>query len=132
LWALAQLFVEETLNMKKGRIDAIKQFADKLADWISQKRDRNLYRALTYEPPWELRRRLLRAQREGLPLGLDEYATVWLHEDDTRADENLVRDLVCVRVVERLHEVNYFDNHPEDRLGAGDDSDETAAKEEEA
>ncbi len=132
LWALAQLFVEETLSMKKGRIDAIKQFADKLADWISQKRDRNLYRALTYEPPWELRRRLLRAQREGLPLGLDEYATVWLHEDDTRADENLVRDLVCVRVVERLHEVKYFDNHPEERLEAGDDSDETVAKEEEA
>ena len=51
--------------MKKGRIEAIKQFGDKLANWISQKRDRNLYRALTYDSPWELRQRLLRAQREG-------------------------------------------------------------------
>lgn len=131
LWALAELFVQEVLGMRKGRIEAIKQFGDKLANWITEKRDRNLYRALTIEPPWELRQRLLRAQRGGLPLGLDEYAAVWLHEDDSRANENLVRDLVCIRVVERLYELKYFDSHPEDRLESSDDSDARPAKEEE-
>jgi len=130
MWALAELFLREVLRMRKTRVEAIKQFADKLADWISQKHDRNLYRALAYERVWELRQRLLRAQRDGLPFGLDEYATVWLHEDDSRPDENLVRDLVCIRVVERLYELKYFDSHPEDRLENNDDSDTSPAKEE--
>jgi hypothetical protein len=116
--------------MRKARVEAIKQFADKLADWISQKHDRNLYRALAYERPWDLRQRLLRAQRDGLPFGLDEYAAVWLHEDDSRSDENLVRDLVCIRVVERLYELKYFDSHPEDRVENSDDGDGSPAKEE--
>lgn len=130
MWALAELFLQEVLSMRKARVEAVKQFADKLADWISQKHDRNLYRALAYERLWDLRQRLLRAQRDGLPFGLDEYAAVWLHEDDSRSDENLVRDLVCIRVVERLYELKYFDSHPEDRLENNDDSDTSAAKEE--
>jgi len=130
MWALAELFLQEVLTMRKARVEAIKQFADKLADWISQKHDRNLYRALAYERPWDLRQRLLRAQRDGLPFGLDEYAAVWLHEDDSRSDENLVRDLVCIRVVERLYELKYFDSHPEDRVENSDDGDGSPAKEE--
>ncbi len=116
--------------MRKGRIEAIKQFADKLANWIKEKRDRNLYRALAYDSPWELRQRLLRAQRDGLPLGLDEYAAVWLQEDDSRADESLVRDLVCIRVVEQLYQLKYFESHPEDRLEATDDGDLAPANKE--
>ncbi len=65
-------------------------------------------------------RTLLRAQRDGLPFGLDEYAAVWLHEDDSRADESLIRDLICIRVVEKLYETKYFDEHPEDNLPAAD------------
>lgn len=106
--------------MKKGRIEAVRHFADKLAGWIQNKRDRGLYRSLAFDRPWELRQTLLRAQRDGLPFGLDEYATVWLHEDDSRADESLIRDLVCIRVVEKLYEAKYFDEHPEDKLPAGE------------
>ncbi len=54
---------------------------------------------------------------ERLLFGLDEYARVWLHED---GDEFLVRDLVAIRVVERLAEIGYFNEHPEEeaeRLG---------------
>jgi CRISPR-associated protein Cst1 len=131
LWALAELFVQEVLGMRKGRIEAIKQFGDKVANWINEKRDRTLYRALAYDSPWELRQRLLRAQRDGMPLGLDEYATVWLHEDDSRADESLVRDLVCIRVVEQLYELKYFESHPEDRLETTNDGGLTPANKEE-
>jgi hypothetical protein len=132
LWALAELFVQEVLGMRKGRLEAIKQFGDKLANWINDKRDRPLYRSLAYDSPWELRQRLLRAQRDGMPLGLDEYAAVWLHEDDSRADESLVRDLVCIRVVEQLNTLKYFDSYPEDQLQATDDSDLTLANREDS
>ena len=102
--------------MKKGRVEAIRQFADKLTEWISSKNDRQLYRSLAYDPPWDLRRRLLRAQQKGLPLGLDEYAKVWLSDEEGRIDEGLIRDLVCLRVVEQLQARDYFKEHPEDTL----------------
>lgn len=122
LWALAELFAREVLGMRKGRIEAIRQFADKLALWIRDKHDKRLYNALAREHPRELRQKLLRAQRDGMPLGLDEYATVWLHEDDGgRADEGLIRDLVCLRVVERLNELGYFTAHPEEVLSSTTD-----------
>jgi hypothetical protein len=93
--------------MKQARIDAIRGFADKLAQWIYDKNDRKLQRGLFMTRDLrDLRRQMLRAQSAStggtLLFGLDEYATVWLHED---GDQYLVRDLVCIRVVERLHEL---------------------------
>jgi CRISPR-associated protein Cst1 len=116
-WGLARLFLEEVLGMNKGRIEAIRGFADKLAAWVVAKHDRKLLRALSYEKMWGLRSALLRAQRESagsaLLFGLDEFATVWLHED---GDQYLVRDLVCLRVIEELHKRGYFNEHPEEAL----------------
>jgi len=106
-WALADLFLREVMGMKQARIDAIRGFADKLAQWIYHKNDRKLERALfTARELRDLRRQMLRAQgasaESTLLFGLDEYATVWLHED---GDQYLARDLVCIRVVEKLHEL---------------------------
>jgi hypothetical protein len=65
---------------------------------------------------------LRRVQRESasgeILFGLDEYRDVWLHDD---GDAYLVRDLVCIRVVERLHGLGYFASHPEDALTPGDE-----------
>lgn len=113
-WALASLFLEEVLSMTKGRIEAIRSFADKLAAHIQAKKDKKLFKALTYRKLHEVRSSLRRAQLETPGLfGLDEYATVWLHED---GNEFLVRDLVCIRLVEKLHELGYFRENPEDEL----------------
>jgi hypothetical protein len=54
-----------------------------------------------------------------LLFGLDEYATVWLHDD---RDAYLIRDLICIRVVEKLHEHGWFKQHPEDALDKDTDS----------
>jgi CRISPR-associated protein Cst1 len=115
LWALAELFLKEVMGMKAARIDTIKKFADKLADWIASKNDKKLYRSLMIERVSELRRGLRRIQQEGakggdLLFGLDEYAAVWLHED---GDEWLVRDLICIRVVETLCQKKFFDANPD-------------------
>jgi CRISPR-associated protein Cst1 len=120
-WALTDLFLTEVLAMKPERIERIRNFSDKLASRIHGKNDRRLLNALTYDKLYEIRRALLRAQRESasgdLLFGLHEYAAVWLSED---GDEYLVRDLVCLRVIERLHELGYFAAHPEDNVDTGE------------
>ncbi len=116
-WALAKMFLSEVLGMKDARIEAIRSFADKIAEHISRTRDKRLFRSLAYDPLHEVRNALLAAQRRTAPdrllFGLDEYATVWLHED---GDEFLVRDLLTIRVVERLAELGYFKSNREDAL----------------
>ncbi len=116
-WLLAALFLEEVLGMKAGRIEAVKAFGDKLAGYIERTNDKKLYRSLLFDRLHEVRLALLQAQRKSasdrLLFGLDEYAQVWLHED---GDEFLVRDLVAIRVVERLAEVGYFKEHPEEKI----------------
>lgn len=114
-WALADLFLKEVLTMKAARVDAIRAFADKLAAWIEAKNDRKLYRSLVMEKHSRVRQELLRVQREsavgGTALfGLDEYATVWLHED---GDEWLVRDLLTIRTIESLADSGYLQAHKE-------------------
>jgi hypothetical protein len=130
-WALAELFLKEVMGMKAARIEAVRAFADKLATRIHEKGDGKLFKSLAFDKPRELRHRLLAVQRESakdaLLFGLDEYATVWLHED---GDEWLVRDLVCIRVVERLHELGYFAEHPEEVLDEAPDQDEKDEDEE--
>ena len=72
--------------MKAARIESIKKFADKLADWIAGKNDKKLYKSLMLKKVQNLRRSLCQVQQDGakggnLLFGLDEYAAVWLHED---------------------------------------------------
>ncbi|MBI4917062.1 MAG: hypothetical protein HY825_14565 [Acidobacteria bacterium] len=104
-WALADLFLREVMGMKQARIDAVREFADRVAQWIHERNDRRLERALfTARGNSEVRHALMRAQRESgaagrLLFGLDDYARVFLHED---RDEALIRDLVCIRLAERL------------------------------
>jgi CRISPR-associated protein Cst1 len=113
-WALAALFLREVLGMNDGRIKAIRGYADKLATWICEKRDKKLLNAILFEKLSELDHRLRAAQlasaKGTLLFGLDEHRNVWLHED---GDRYLVRDLISIRVVEVLHEAKWFAENPE-------------------
>lgn len=132
---LAKLFLEEVLGMKKARIEAIREFADRLAEWINGKNDKRLFNALARERPWELRQRLLQVQRTSaeskLLFTLDDYARVWLHEEDGKSDESLVRDLICIRVVEKLHEAQWFSDNPDVVIEETDDGQPAKADTEE-
>jgi CRISPR-associated protein Cst1 len=115
MWRLAELFLTEVMGMKTGRTETIKKFADKLAHWIAEKNDKRLYRSLMMDRGSELRRVLRLVQQESAKVGtvlfgLDEYASVWLHEE---AGDWLVRDLICIRVVEKLAEKKFFDQNPD-------------------
>lgn len=115
-WPLTELFLKEVIGMDERRVEAIRAFADKLAEYIRGRNDRQLFRSLVYSRrPRDLRSSLVRAQREEarannqLLFGMDEYIQVFEAEDNLgRLDWSLVRDLLSIRVTERLHAAGFL------------------------
>ena len=116
-WGLTELFLREVLGMTKQRIERIKDFADRLAGFIAEMNDRRLFRDVVFSNrSWVLRTALTRAQRREahdknlLLFGLDDYLGAFEADDAARFDNwDLVRDLISIRLVETLHERNFFD-----------------------
>ncbi len=116
-WQLTALFLEKVLGMNKERIDLIKEFATRLAELIHEHNDRRLFRELVFTAgEWQYRAILTKVQmqyakdRGKLALGFDEYVDVFLTtEPDSRSVWSLVRDLISIRLVERLFELKFFD-----------------------
>ncbi len=115
-WTLASLFLKEVFGMEQKRVDAIRSFADRLAQQIQRRNDRGLFRSLVYSKrPWELRNALTKAQRNEfrenreLLFGLDEYLDVFEAEDNVgKYDWSLTRDLISIRLIEQLHRSGYL------------------------
>lgn len=115
-WELTDLFLKEVLGMSPDRISRIRDFADGLAKYIQTRNDAPFFRRITYARyPWILRGELVKAQRNeflkgsDLLFSLDEYIAVF-EGDDTAgvADWSLVRDLICIRLVEQLHKEGWL------------------------
>lgn len=115
-WKLTELFLTEVVGMDRTRLGKIRSFADRIAGYVADQNDRRLFNALLFQArkPGELRGALVKAQRSeakarnGLLFGLDDYYDVFEAEDAvgiTRWD--LVRDLIAIRVVEKLHELKW-------------------------
>lgn len=121
-WQLTALFLEKVLGMNKERIELIKEFATNLADLISEHNDKKLFQRLVFTAgEWQYRAILAKVQmqyakdRGKLALGFDEYVDVFLStEPGERHVWSLVRDLISIRLVERLFENQFFDR-PENR-----------------
>src|SRR5690606_8545499 len=118
-WQLTALFLERVLGMKKDRIELIKEFATRLADLIDEHNDKPLFRQLVFTGrEWEYRAILAKVQmqyardRGKLALGFDEYVDVFLSTDaDETYSWSLIRDLISIRLVERLFEKKFFDRN---------------------
>jgi len=116
-WQLTALFLQKVLGMNKERIELIKEFATRLADLVHQHNDQRLFRNLVFTAgEWQYRALLAKVQmqyakdRGKLALGFDEYVDVFLTtEPNERAIWSLVRDLISIRLVERLFELKFFD-----------------------
>jgi CRISPR-associated protein Cst1 len=115
-WKLTELFLTEVVGMDRSRLERIRTFADRIAVYIAEQNDRRLFNALLFQARklGELRGVLVKAQRteakvrNQLLFGLDDYYGVFEAEDAvgiTRWD--LVRDLVAIRVVEKLHDLKW-------------------------
>lgn len=115
-WSLTELFLKEVIGMEQQRIDAIRTFADRLAEHITTRNNKKLFRdVVRAEKAWELRNALAKAQRNEadqngrLLFGLDDYLAVFEADDSVgRTDWGLVRDLISIRLVEQLHASDFL------------------------
>lgn len=116
-WALGELFAKELLGMEEQRLKAIREFADKIADFVDRVNDRDLFKKFVYgSKQWEIRNALTKAQRNRarehneLLFGLDEYLNVFAADDAVgKFDWSLTRDLISIRIVEQLFHKKFFE-----------------------
>lgn len=110
LWDLTELFLKEVMSMDKTRIEHIRALGDRLADYVAAENDRRFFRAFYSEQNYTaLRNALLKAnanavRRNGQPLvSFDQFIEVFEEgEDIAYKDWKLARDLVLIRMIERL------------------------------
>jgi len=134
-WGLTDLFLKDVLGMNSERIERIRAFADMVATYIAEKNDKKFFKALTFsERPWVLRNQLEKAQRREfvennrLLFGFDDYVNVFEAEDDAGfADWSLVRDLICIRLVEQLYRAGWLT--PDDLKSDAASEEESQAEE---
>lgn len=130
-WELTTLFLTRVMGMNQNRLELIRNFADRLAELIDEHNDRGLFRGLVFTAgEWQYRALLTRVQRnyarekESLLFGLQEYLDMFLTDDEQdKVSWSLIRDLISIRLVERLFERNFFTRAGnEDVLGLAEES----------
>lgn len=115
-WPITARFLKGVLNMETRRIEEIRQLGDRLAEYVSKENDRRFFRNFFIEQRYPyFRTTLLKAnlawiQRGNPPLILlDPYITVFEEGDEVeRSDWRFARDLVLIRMVERLYESGWL------------------------
>lgn len=120
-WRLTDLFLREVIGMDGKRVEKVREFADKLAEYIWASKDKRLFRDLVFAgKSWEVRNALTKAQRNqakdqgNLLFGLQDYLDVFEADGAVGvSDWSLTRDLVSIRLVESLHGKGFFKENPE-------------------
>lgn len=109
-WGLTTLFLEMIMNIEKSRVQSIRDFADRLADYILN-HDARLYRDLYLaRRPHQLRQVIIsaanRAREKRLEslVPLDMFMEVFFVDDGVsyREDYYLAVDLLFIRIIEQL------------------------------
>lgn len=108
-WKLTDLFLKEVLHMETDRIEAIRAVADRLASYI-QTQDERLFKDLfNARNEYQLRTLLIKADKSAQPplFTLDEFVEAFFtttEKDTLRSDWSLARDLMVIRIIEKLYE----------------------------
>lgn len=108
-WTLTDLFLKEVLQMETDRIKAIRAVADRLASYI-QTQDERLFKDLfNARNEYQLRTLLIKADKNAQPplFTLDEFVEAFFtttEKDTLRSDWSLARDLMVIRIIEKLYE----------------------------
>ncbi len=120
-WKITQEFLKRMLHMEQDRINKMAQMGDVLAKYVSEENDKRFFQDFFREGRYEyFRSRLLKANlahvRRGNPpfLQFDPYIEVF--EEGTelaRPDWRLARDLVLIRMVEQLYQLDWFKKTPD-------------------
>ena len=115
-WDLTSLFLEKVLGMNKERVDAIRVFADRLADIIDTHNDKHLFKDMVFTAgEWQYRLILAKVQRRyahernELLFSFEDYLNIFLAiEAGERVNWSMIRDLISIRLVEQLFRKDFF------------------------
>ncbi len=121
-FGLTELFLRTVVGMDQRRIGRIRELGDRLAEHVHAENDRSFFRNfMVAQRPDHLRATLIRASvgriKKGAPplISFEPYVEVFEEgEDLPRFDWKLARDLVLIRMVERLYELGWIQSHKED------------------
>ncbi len=137
-WRITEVFLERILNMDKNRINRIREMGDHLADYICMQNDRRFFTAFYTEMRYEFfRNALIKANlahvKNSQPpiITFDSYLEVFEEgEEFARVDWKLARDLVFIRMVERLHTLEWLGKNKDalpDLSQSAEDNEETVS-----
>jgi CRISPR-associated protein Cst1 len=114
-WKITACFLRRIMNMDKERIEEIRKMGDCLAEYVRSQNDRHFFANFRARNYHHFRAALLRANlahvKRGNPpiITFEPYIEVFERaENDSRANWSLSRDLVFIRMVERLHELGWL------------------------
>lgn len=126
-WNLIEIFLQEVLLMDQTRIDTYKRLGDLLADyalnkeWINQ--PASFYYGFSRARAYVALRGTIRTAAEtmykhgaqNLLFTYDDFIQAFEDPGDRYSQWRLARDLISIRLLERLHKANIdFSNLPED------------------
>lgn len=131
-WPLTSLFLMEIMQMDKDRIKAIKVVADRIAEYIKSQDARLFKHIFNARSEYQLRLALIRASgKSDVPLfSLDEFTTAFFSEtmnETLRSDWALTRDLMLIRIIEKLYESGKVDIAQSATVEADDEAETEAS-----
>lgn len=120
-WRITQEFLRRIMHMEQDRIDQIRQMGDQLAEYVSAQNDKRFFQEFFLQNRYDFfRGQLLKANlahvKRGNPpiIQFEPYIQVFEDgEELARSDWRLARDLVLIRMVEKLHSLNWFGKNPD-------------------
>jgi len=121
-WDLTELFLREVVHMNQNRIQEIRKLGDALAEYVSSEDDRRFFDGFLMARSYHnLRAALLRVsvariRRGQAPLvAFDPFIAIFEQgEDLPYSDWRLARDLVLIRMIERLYQMGWLQKHAEE------------------
>lgn len=107
--------------MEQSRIEQIRQLGDRLAEYVNAQNDKRFFQEFFTQNRYDFfRSRLIKANlahvKRGQPpiVQFEPYIQVFEEGDElARSDWRLARDLVLIRMVEKLHDMNWFGTNPD-------------------
>jgi len=129
-WSLTELFLRKVMQMEKERIDSIRSLGDQLAQYVLQTNDRSFFNTFWMARNYgQVRAALISASAREVRSGrkplisLDQFLAVFeVYEGSPNGDWRLGRDLVLIRMLERLYAQGWLQQHAEELPEAEEDA----------
>ncbi|MCI0616901.1 type I-B CRISPR-associated protein Cas8b1/Cst1, partial [bacterium] len=121
-WELTDLFLQTVVSMNKNRIDQIRKMGDSIARYIGEQNDRRLFQNFLNARGYDqIRSSLIKVNLDRLKAGkepiidFENFIEVFEESEETPFPQwRLYRDLVLIRIIDKLHESGWIQSHVEE------------------